>query len=591
MIKFSNKIIAKALQDSILSYNNSSLDDEVRRGSFTYDELTGDAFFSKEQLKELKDFRLFINNQSMESGEIEIFIDELKKVLENTNFSNFDLGIQSKNHKKPIFPDLSFLEKLSPNLTELYVFNLDLSNLNSESLKKFTNLKMLHLVGNNIKNPKVFSDLNEDCSIFLFNPIEEEKYSDEVIKLISKHKGNVKGLQKFYMLADAVRIKQTILDRYLQLESKFNFSTLENFKILINGEVDLNDENIISKIKKLNSFKNITLVSNAANYLKLHEYIPDLPVDININNVSELSFKDLGKLKNIQSVVITDGIERISGISYMYTRDKYLSITKRIDEIISGIQKANNSLGISEKEIFAKIYKRLAKEITYDYYAITKEGKKDKVVQRDCRNLYGGLVQGQCVCAGYATILKNILSCVGIESYYLDGIYESSKSVEEKTSENNNNISGHAWNVVKLDGEYFNTDLTWDRDFIVSGKTPKFFLKSDKDFNHNEYRDISRYKPDCKKSIDKKETQRLIYKTKLNTLEEKENPSDHDYLRNAVKKAASLGLRMNNFFNIPQILNIKKDKDKDKNEDKNIDENTDRNKDEKIDKNQWFEER
>lgn len=69
-------------------------------------------------------------------------------------------------------------------------------------------------------------------------------------------------------------------------------------------------------------------------------------------------------------------------------------------------------------------------------------------------NAYGALVKGQAVCEGYAESLQYLLQRVGIQSVEVLGYGVT--DLENGVGEN------HAWNIVRLDGEYYLTDLTWD---------------------------------------------------------------------------------------------------------------------------------
>ena len=62
-------------------------------------------------------------------------------------------------------------------------------------------------------------------------------------------------------------------------------------------------------------------------------------------------------------------------------------------------------------------------------------------------NAYGALVNGQAVCEGYADAFQYLLTQAGISSCVVTG---TSKG------------EGHAWNLVKIDGEYYYVDVTWD---------------------------------------------------------------------------------------------------------------------------------
>ncbi len=59
---------------------------------------------------------------------------------------------------------------------------------------------------------------------------------------------------------------------------------------------------------------------------------------------------------------------------------------------------------------------------------------------------YGAIVEGKTVCAGYARAFQYCMQLLGIPSTVVYG----------ETSE------VHSWNLVQLDGEYYNVDVTWD---------------------------------------------------------------------------------------------------------------------------------
>ena len=91
--------------------------------------------------------------------------------------------------------------------------------------------------------------------------------------------------------------------------------------------------------------------------------------------------------------------------------------------------------GMSEYEIEKTLHDKLAQKITYITGA------------PNAHNAYGALVDGAAVCEGYAEALQYLLQCAGIQSVQ---IYGSSRG------------ENHAWNMVRIDGEYYLTDLTWD---------------------------------------------------------------------------------------------------------------------------------
>ena len=65
------------------------------------------------------------------------------------------------------------------------------------------------------------------------------------------------------------------------------------------------------------------------------------------------------------------------------------------------------------------------------------------------RNPYGALVSGRAVCEGYSSTFRLFMELTGIECITVTG-------------EANAGREPHAWNMVKLDGEWYCVDVTWD---------------------------------------------------------------------------------------------------------------------------------
>ncbi len=60
---------------------------------------------------------------------------------------------------------------------------------------------------------------------------------------------------------------------------------------------------------------------------------------------------------------------------------------------------------------------------------------------------YGALVEGRALCGGYSRAFSHIMHELGIETFYVTGEADGGP---------------HAWNVIKLGGEYYHIDLTWN---------------------------------------------------------------------------------------------------------------------------------
>lgn len=89
-------------------------------------------------------------------------------------------------------------------------------------------------------------------------------------------------------------------------------------------------------------------------------------------------------------------------------------------------------------EIVLFFHDELVKNVVYD---------KEASFQH---TLYGALVEKKAVCDGYATAMQYLLGRVGIECLMVYG------------SDGENEGENHAWNMVKIDDEYYHLDVTWD---------------------------------------------------------------------------------------------------------------------------------
>lgn len=143
------------------------------------------------------------------------------------------------------------------------------------------------------------------------------------------------------------------------------------------------------------------------------------------------------------------------GYSYSYTtvsggysvttmRPKYRTrnydmdlLQARIDEALSVVKP-----GMTDEQKAIALHEYIVTVCEYDYQLYL-EGKLDS--HPDTYNMYGVLVDNMAVCQGYAETYKYLLNQVGITAYIV-----SSKNIN------------HAWNMVKIGGELYQVDTTWD---------------------------------------------------------------------------------------------------------------------------------
>ncbi|QHW31838.1 hypothetical protein GZH47_13995 [Paenibacillus rhizovicinus] len=116
--------------------------------------------------------------------------------------------------------------------------------------------------------------------------------------------------------------------------------------------------------------------------------------------------------------------------------------SKRIYEEAARVNASILKPGMTDFEKELAIHDYLVLHIAYDYDNYLKD-----TVPADSYSAYGSLFLGTAVCQGYAYAAHIMLELAGIDSQIVTGTA---------------NGVGHAWNKVKIDGDYYNLDVTWD---------------------------------------------------------------------------------------------------------------------------------
>jgi transglutaminase/protease-like cytokinesis protein 3 len=85
-------------------------------------------------------------------------------------------------------------------------------------------------------------------------------------------------------------------------------------------------------------------------------------------------------------------------------------------------------------------------------------------------SVYDILMEKTSVCEGYALAAYRLFIDAGLDCRIISG---------------KGNKDAHAWNIVKVDGQWYNIDLTWDDPITNTGEQVlryDYFLKSERDF-------------------------------------------------------------------------------------------------------------
>lgn len=165
----------------------------------------------------------------------------------------------------------------------------------------------------------------------------------------------------------------------------------------------------------------------------------------------------------------------------IYTHEEYEEIYNALLACVENVTSKVECITDEVKKI-RFLHDYLAENIVYDY------GTSDKKSQREVHTIVGALLNGACVCDGYAKAFR--LLC---DKSMISNIVVVGDSIDDKDA------GPHAWNIVKVNQMPYHVDVTWDsilsknKDNIIDF----YFLRNDEvfSFSHkwNEF-----FYPKCK---------------------------------------------------------------------------------------------
>lgn len=137
-----------------------------------------------------------------------------------------------------------------------------------------------------------------------------------------------------------------------------------------------------------------------------------------------------------------------------------------------------DDLDPKEKEVYHIVKAFIDSEINdtdTDYEKIVKITKfiwdKAEYIPEYQGDVYGILVEGKGVCEGYASTFKLMVNALGLECYKVESGYYN-----------------HVWNIVKVDGEWYNADLTEPIGVGYPASEAEYILRNDMDFIKSQYK-------------------------------------------------------------------------------------------------------
>ena len=257
--------------------------------------------------------------------------------------------------------------------------------------------------------------------------------------------------------------------------NKYFYNQLESYSKTIYKAFESNKENMKEGTYKINlgtSFSNILSKQNGQEELgkyyqsAIEAYTYDNPDVFYLSpNKMYLNIETTTKGQNKTYNVYINNGEEANYLNEEFSNKQYINLAL---EKIEAIRKQiiHNKTG-NDYEDIKMVHDYLVENIEYD----------TSLQEKNIYNIYGALINGKCVCEGYARAFKYLLDGLGIESTMVIG-----KGINSSGQSEN-----HAWNYVKLENNWYAVDCTWDDPVIIGGgyignsSKYRYFLKGKED--------------------------------------------------------------------------------------------------------------
>lgn len=291
----------------------------------------------------------------------------------------------------------------------------------------------------------------------------------------------------FSLCLSSCNFSNNIVERNL-LEFKEELNDIKKSYNNDSNSIENNKTNEISNNSEINN-TSVKKDNEKPIYELITEALMNAEVEINISsykesNSSEEIFNLVEKIVNENPLILYyKGCEYWSNgiLKLEYSKDKKVifshrkEIDKKVDYIISNV--ITNNMSNYEKE-----------KAVHDYIINNSKYDEDYIlnnkVSSESYSPYGVLVKGKGVCESYAKAMKLIMDKINIECIIVVG---------------KANKTDHAWNIIKLDNNYYHVDLTWDDPVTNDGSNVlsyDYFNINDKDMRKNHIWEKNNY-PIC----------------------------------------------------------------------------------------------
>lgn len=315
---------------------------------------------------------------------------------------------------------------------------------------------------------------------------------------------------------------KSILDNVFNIGEKINKKMPENRKItsLSVAKNTFPDTNVLvleytlsfrDKTAGEDNSENVDLVKNKQLYQGLKKAIENCETNFIIKQNINYTEEEFNELTRAIDGIINKVLEEDYDLYYYFDsyQISYIKEENSIKEVSillefttdrESILKRNNEVENKVREIVNLIITPnmtdFQKEIAIHNYIVNNSRYDEKnyekgTVPREANTSYGVLINGVGVCGGYASAMDKLLKAAGVESMIISG-----------EAGQNGKYEPHAWNLVKLDGEYYHIDATWNDPIYTFNGVRKdvlhfdYFNLTDKEMSKDHKWNRDKY-PEC----------------------------------------------------------------------------------------------
>ncbi len=189
--------------------------------------------------------------------------------------------------------------------------------------------------------------------------------------------------------------------------------------------------------------------------IRNHEEMAEVSTDFSLDEIKRISESiqyDHPELFWYKTVAMSG---RKIFFYYGATAEEAAVLQKHIDEVVPKYLEGIDD-SMSAYDVALRLHVKVIASVDYDTIALHRQEQEggpaiDKIDY--LRTICGVLLNGKAVCEGYARTMQYLLQKCGIECAELAGYIHK---------ENGEGGGAHAWNIVKIDGDYYQLDTTWD---------------------------------------------------------------------------------------------------------------------------------